>query len=90
MPKPKDMTAKPAPTEPPKPKWTGPNGETWTEPGPNEPARARPGWLTKLQMDAVNAKPIPRAAFAFEPWQHRGGGAGLSVDGVLLSGRRPR
>ena len=24
----------------------GPNGETWTEPGPNEPVRARPGWLT--------------------------------------------
>ena len=68
----------------------GPNGEVWQEPPPNLPPVAKPGWLTKQQMDAVNAKPIPRAAFAVEPWQHRGGGAGLSVDGVLLSGRRPR
>jgi hypothetical protein len=68
----------------------GPNGEVWQEPRPNSPVQAKPGWLTKMQMDAVNAKPIPRAAFAVEPWQHRGGGAGLSVDGVLWSGRKPR
>ena len=46
----------------------GPNGEVWQEPLPNSPARARPGWLTKMQMDAVNAKPIPAAALAVEPW----------------------
>jgi hypothetical protein len=68
----------------------GPSGEVWVPPPANSPPVAKPGWLTKMQMDIVNAQPIPRAAFTVEPWQHRGGGAGLSVNGVLLSGRRPR
>ena len=53
MPKPKDMTAKPAPTEPPKPKWTGPNGETWTEPGPNEPAQSHRADPRKALLEMI-------------------------------------
>jgi hypothetical protein len=68
----------------------GPNGEVWEPPPPNSPVQMKPGWLTRQQMDAVNAQPIPRAAFAVEPWQHRGGGAGFSCNGGLLSGRKPK
>jgi hypothetical protein len=68
----------------------GPNGEVWQEPPPNSPVQAKPGWLTRLQMDHVNAQPIPRACFEVEPWQGRGGGAGFSCNGGLLSGRKPR
>jgi hypothetical protein len=85
---PRMTKTKPVPAE--APKWTGPNGEVWEPPPPNSPPVAKPGWLTKLQMDAVNAKPIPAAAFEVERWQRRGGGAGLSVNGVLLSGRKPK
>jgi hypothetical protein len=46
-----------APTEPRK--WTGPNGEVWEPPPPNSPVQMKPGWLTKMQMDVANAKPVP-------------------------------
>jgi hypothetical protein len=68
----------------------GPNGEVWTAPGLNEPARAKPDWLLRLQMDEANAKPIPRACFAIERWMRRGGSAGLSCNGNLWSGTKPK
>jgi hypothetical protein len=68
----------------------GPDGQIWEPPLPNSSALAKPGWLTKMQMDRVNAKPIPRAVFAIERWQHRGGSAGFSCDSFPLAGRKPR
>jgi hypothetical protein len=41
------------------------------------------------EMDAANAKPIPAAVFEVEPWHGRGGSAGFSWNGQLLSGRKP-
>jgi hypothetical protein len=69
------------PTKPGGPKtYHGPNGETWMEPGPNEPPQAKPGWLTTQQRDAVNNRPLPmdlrpRACDA------AGGSAGFRVGG---------
>jgi hypothetical protein len=68
----------------------GPNGEVWQEAPPNSPVRAKPDWLLKQQMDEANAKPIPRGCFEIERWQGRGGSAGLSVNGNLWSGTRPK
>jgi hypothetical protein len=68
----------------------GPNGEVWESPLPNSPPVAKPGWLAKMQMDIVNAKPIPRACFAIERWMRRGGSAGLSCNGNLWSGTKPK
>jgi hypothetical protein len=41
-------------------------------------------------MTAANAKPIPAAVFEVERWQQKSGSAGFSVNGYLLSGRKPR
>jgi hypothetical protein len=38
--------------------------------------------------DDVNAKPIDAACFEVERFQQRGGSAGFSVNGYLLSGKK--
>jgi hypothetical protein len=68
----------------------GPNGETWQEPPPNSPVQMKPGWLTKMQMDVANAKPIPRGCFAVERGLAHGWSAGFACNGILWSGTRPR
>jgi hypothetical protein len=42
------------------------------------------------EMDAANARPIPAAAFEVERAHQRSGSSGFSVNGVLLSGRKPQ
>jgi hypothetical protein len=66
-----------------------PWAQPWTEAGPNEPPRARPGWLTKALQQCVNNTPISPACFTVDPWHGRGGSAGLSWNGQLLSGKKP-
>ena len=53
------------------------------------PPVARSGAETKAQMDRVNNTPISPACFTVEPWHGRGGSAGLSWNGQLLSGKKP-
>jgi hypothetical protein len=45
---------------------------------------------TFAEMDAVNSKPIPRAAYEVEPSLGVGGSAGFSRNGYLWSGKKPR
>jgi hypothetical protein len=40
--------------------------------------------------DDVNAKPIDAACFEVVRLQQRGGSAGFSVNGYLLSGKKPQ
>jgi hypothetical protein len=42
------------------------------------------------EMDAANARPIPAAAFAVDPWLGAAGSCGFSVNGNLLSGKKPQ
>jgi hypothetical protein len=67
----------------------GPNGEVWEPPPPNSPVQMKPGWLTRMQMDAVNTAPIPRGCFAVERGLGRGGSASFACNGILWSGTRP-
>jgi hypothetical protein len=76
---------KPAPTGPPK--WTGPNGEVWEPPPPNSPVQMKPGWLTKMQMDVANAKPVPASLLKSEPRDNAGGSAGFRWNGQNVDGR---
>jgi hypothetical protein len=61
--------------------WRGPNGETWTEPGLNEPVVARPGWLTKLLAARVNAQ-TPVVDLRTSPADKRGGNAAFKINGA--------
>ena len=60
--------------------WRGPDGQTWTDPGPNEPIRARPGWLTKLLAARANTT-TPTVVGASRADQ-RGGSAAFKINGL--------
>jgi hypothetical protein len=65
--------------------WRGLNaGEVWTEPGLNEPVQARPGWLTKLLADRVNAT-VPAVDRKASPADQRGGSAAFKINGSDVS-----
>jgi hypothetical protein len=53
------------------------------------PPVACSGDEAKARMAAANAKPISPACFEVERWASRGGSAGLSCNGYLLSGKKP-
>jgi hypothetical protein len=57
-------------------------------PALNAPVVARSGDVTKEQMRRVNSTPIDLSTLAPEPWQGRGGGVGLWVNGIAMSGRK--
>jgi hypothetical protein len=69
---------------PPKPKPTPPSAET------REQAMLRRAAADDEAMTRANAKPIPAAVFEVERWASRGGSAGFSCNGILLSGRKPK
>jgi hypothetical protein len=71
------QTPQPKPTPPPSPPLTA------------DEVMARSAAETYARMDAANAKPIPVAAFEVERWASRGGSAGFSCNGYLLSGKKP-
>jgi hypothetical protein len=68
----------------------GPDGQYWDLPPPNSPAQAKPGWLTKQQMDAVNNKPLAAAALQLHPWGAAGGKEGFAINGIDPNAPRPR
>ena len=58
--------------------------------GKSCPPQTVSGAEAKARMAAANAKPIDFAQLAAEPWQHVGGSAGFSWNGLPINSPRRR